>query len=117
MKIRQFRHQKGISQNELADLLNVAQTTISNFEADRTLPDIVMIDKIAKELDKDVSEFLANDAGSFINEGQKGGVTFQNIGTVDTINSISDKLIEQYEKRLEEKDEIICMLKEQVKNN
>jgi len=61
------------------------------------------------------SEFLSNDSGSFINKGQKGGMAFQYIGSIDTVNSISDKLIEQFEKRIQEKDEIITLLREQLK--
>lgn len=113
-KIRNFRNEKGISQLELSQLLDVAQTTISNFESDKTFPDIRMIDKMAKVFDKDISEFLSSEAGSFINEGQKGGMAFQYIGSINTVNAISDKLIEQYEKRLKEKDEFITLLKKQL---
>lgn len=114
-KIRRFRQDKGISQLELAELLEVAQKTVSNFESDKTTPDISMIDKMSKALDKEVIDFLSNETNQFINEGQKGGMTFQNIGNIDTINGLSEKLIEQYEQRLKEKDEYIKILKQQFK--
>ncbi|WP_299130535.1 helix-turn-helix transcriptional regulator [uncultured Winogradskyella sp.] len=114
-KIRHFRQDKGISQLELAELLDIAQTTVSNFESDKTVPDIKMIDKMSKVLDKNITDFLSSETNHFINEGQKGGMTFQNIGKIKTVNGLSEKLIEQYEVRIKEKDDLIKLLKEQLK--
>ena len=114
-KIRRYRQDKGISQLELAELMDVTQTTISNFESDKTTPDIKMIDKMSKVLDKNVTDFLSNESRSYVNNDQKGGMAFQYIGTVETLNTISDKLIEQYELRLQDKDTIINDLRNQLK--
>jgi hypothetical protein len=43
-----------------------------------------------------------------INQQQQGG----NSNNAYIINQLSEKLIEQFEKRLKEKDEIIALLKE-----
>lgn len=115
-KIRRFRQDKGISQLELAELLDVAQKTVSNFEADKTAPDIGMIGKMSKVLDREITDFLLDESKSYINNEQKGGMAFQYIGSIDTLNVISDKLIEQYEARLKEKDELIGFLKSKLKS-
>jgi hypothetical protein len=49
------------------------------------------------------------------NTEQKGGMAFQFVGTINTINSLSEKLIDQYEERIEELKEQIKELKEEIK--
>ena len=46
--IKELRKSKKLSQKELADILNVHQTAISQWEQNRTMPDIDMIKKLAK---------------------------------------------------------------------
>ena len=52
------RKQKGLSQQQLADLLFVNRSSIANWEADRRLPDATMIAKIAGILDVEIKELL-----------------------------------------------------------
>jgi hypothetical protein len=69
--------------------------------------DILMLDKIAKVLDKNFLDLLPSECFQN-NTKQKGGISVINLGT---FNNLSEKLIEQYEIRLKEKDEIIKDLK------
>ena len=57
------RKQKGLSQQEFADLIPVNRSSVANWEADRRLPNATIIAKIAEIFDVDVTEFLdaAND--------------------------------------------------------
>ena len=52
------RNQKGLSQQELADRLPVARSSVANWEADRRLPNATIIAKIAEIFDVEVAEFL-----------------------------------------------------------
>jgi transcriptional regulator with XRE-family HTH domain len=52
------RKQKGLSQQELAELLPVARSSVANWEADRRLPNATIIAKIAEILDVEVTELL-----------------------------------------------------------
>ena len=52
------RKQKGLSQQQLADLLFVNRSSIANWEAGRRLPDVAMIAKIAAILDIEIKELL-----------------------------------------------------------
>ena len=48
--IKLKREQKGINQNELAEIIGVSDKTVSSWEIDRTEPKMGMIEKVAKAL-------------------------------------------------------------------
>lgn len=56
--ISKLRHEKGMTQKELADILGISPKTISKWECGSGFPDISMIKKIAEELDISVEELL-----------------------------------------------------------
>lgn len=47
MKLKQLREQKGLSQYEIAPLLDVTQATYANYELEKTQPTIETLCKIA----------------------------------------------------------------------
>ena len=53
-KIRRLRLQNKWSQEELAHKLNVAQTSVSNFESNKTIPDFLVMQKYIFSLFSDV---------------------------------------------------------------
>ena len=55
---RTLRKEKGFTQVGLADKLEVAQNTISNWETGVSKPDILMAAKIASAFDCEVSEVV-----------------------------------------------------------
>jgi transcriptional regulator with XRE-family HTH domain len=57
-KVRRHREAKGLSQDDLALRLNVTQGTISNIESDKSIPNSLLLNKIAKELEVDINELL-----------------------------------------------------------
>ncbi|MFY1046837.1 helix-turn-helix domain-containing protein [Chryseobacterium sp. GP-SGM7] len=58
-KVRKYREAKGWSQDDLALRLDVTQGTISNIESDKTIPNSLLLNKIAKELEVDINELLS----------------------------------------------------------
>lgn len=58
LNLRRIRKIRGLSQEELADKLNVTRQTISGWETDRCQPDIEMLKMLADVLKVDVSELL-----------------------------------------------------------
>ena len=62
-KIRKFRQEKGITQQELADLAGVTRQTINALENARYNPSLILAYKITKILGKNAIEdvFLLND--------------------------------------------------------
>lgn len=58
--IRKLRISHHMTQQDLADQLNVTNKTVSKWETNRNLPDIEMIGKIAKTFDISVDELITN---------------------------------------------------------
>ena len=56
--IRTIRKNKGFTQEELANRLNVARQTVSKWEKGYSVPDADILAKMAEELDVSVSELL-----------------------------------------------------------
>ncbi len=59
--IRQLRERKGITQADLAEQLNVSPKTISKWETAKGLPDISLLDSLARALDVSVMELMSGD--------------------------------------------------------
>ena len=107
-KVRRYREAKGFSQEELALRLDVAQTTISSIESDKSVPNSILLNKIAKELDVNINSLL-DDIKTINNVYENNDKVAIGIGDnhTFTVYGLSEKLIEQYEERIRE-------LKEQV---
>ena len=58
INIREKRKQLGISQNELADACDIAQSTLCDIEMGRSKPSIDVAIKIAKELGEKNIDFF-----------------------------------------------------------
>ena len=104
-----MRKQKGWSQEEVADHLNISPSAYSRMEAGESCSWANKLEDICQLYDIEIEELFTN-TKTIINNNQQGG-----IGYAETINQLSDKLYEQMEARLREKDEIIAALREQLK--
>ena len=60
-KIRKLRIQNKWSQEELAYKLNVGQTTVSNFESSKTIPDFLVIQKVCEIFNIGLDYFIEKD--------------------------------------------------------
>ncbi len=60
IKIRKLRIQNKWSQEELAYKLNVSQTTISNFESSKTIPDFLVMQKACEVFEIGFDYFIKN---------------------------------------------------------
>lgn len=60
-KISRERKVKGLSQKELASLLNVSDKLISKWESGRALPSVEYIEVLCNVFDKDFNYFLQKD--------------------------------------------------------
>lgn len=99
-KLKKARIGKNLTQEYLAEVLNVSQKTYSNFENDKSKPAFAQVEDIAKVLDVSVLDFLSGDSVTINStNGDHSGFIYQ--------NQLPEKLIEQYEERIKE-------LKEQV---
>lgn len=65
--IRRLRENKKLTQKELADTIGVSDKTVSKWETGRGLPDITLIEPLAKALQVSVMELLSGDCVTNLN--------------------------------------------------
>lgn len=58
--LRRFRHEKGLSQEELADLADINRTYVSKIETGATWIGLELIGRLSKVLGRQPAEFLYN---------------------------------------------------------
>ncbi|MCU7614978.1 helix-turn-helix domain-containing protein [Chryseobacterium sp. GMJ5] len=106
-KLKGMRIEKGFSTIEVAEKLDISESTYRRFEGDKSFPDIFILDKIAKVYDKTLNDLLP-EGMTVINHNN--GEYSNNAGYI--VNQyLSEKVVEQYEERLKDKDEQIALLK------
>lgn len=59
-KLKQLRKEKNISQEQLAQILDVSRQTISRWESSLTSPDLIMLEKICSYFNISYDELLNN---------------------------------------------------------
>jgi transcriptional regulator with XRE-family HTH domain len=106
-KLFELRKQKSWSQEQTADYLCISRSAYQRIETGEGFSWANNLEKIC-EVFEIQPEDLFKDANIVINNNQQGG----NSTNAYVINQLSDKLIEQFEQRLKEKDELIAVLKQ-----
>ena len=104
-KLQNLRRQSGFSQEHIANRLHISQSAYARIENGESHSWANHISQLC-EIFEITPEELVNNDSVVINHNQQGG------GGYIQINQLSEKLIEQYETRLKEKDEIIKDLRE-----
>lgn len=108
-KIRRLRENKGFSQEEMAERLNISRSAYGRIETGETNTWVNHIEKLCQELDMKIEDFFMNSDNN-INTNQDNASAVQTNTHQDThitINHLSEKVIELYEEKIQE-------LKEQV---
>lgn len=77
--IKNLRKNKGFSQEELANKLNVVRQTVSKWEKGYSVPDAEMLKKIAEILETDVSQLL----GSSIEETSNADLVAEQLSRIN----------------------------------
>jgi transcriptional regulator with XRE-family HTH domain len=88
-KIRKLRIQNRWSQEELAYKLNVGQTTVSNFESSKTIPDFLVMQKLCEVFEIGFDYFIKNNENILIGK----------IGVLN--NNLPEGVLENILKRIE----------------
>ena len=85
-KVRRYRESKGWSQEDLAFRLDVTQGTISNIESDKSIPNSILLNNIAKTLEVDLNELLNDSVQVNISNNQFSDMS--SAGTVNQYNPV-----------------------------
>ncbi|MDE6275371.1 MAG: helix-turn-helix domain-containing protein [Clostridia bacterium] len=80
-RLYQLRKQKYISQEELADIMNVSRQSISKWELDQTYPDIDNLVRLAEYFDVSVDFLVTGDENTAVNENSAEDVQEQKNAT------------------------------------
>jgi transcriptional regulator with XRE-family HTH domain len=105
-KLFELRKQKSWSQEQTADYLNISRSAYQRIEVGEGYSWASNLEKICEVFDIQ-PEVLIKEENVVINNNQQGGSSTN----AYVINQLSDKLIEQYEIRLKEMEELITILK------
>lgn len=103
-KVKQLREDKKLSQDYIAHELGLNQSQYSRRENGQIQFIAEEIKQLAALLETSIAELYGEETVIFNNHDQKGGNFGQYL-------NIPEKLIEQYEARLKEKDDTIQLLK------
>lgn len=108
-KLQTLRKERGFSQEQIADKLHISQSAYARIESGESHSWANHIQKICETYEITPEELVSNES-IVINHNQQGG----NSTNAIIINQLSEKLIQQYEERIKEKDEIIKDLKKRL---
>jgi len=109
-KLKVLREGKKLTQQEIAGFLDISQKTYSNIESDKTTPSLSHLAKLSELLEFNVLDVLKQQGITF---NQNNSELKDNSGSY-IVNNFSEKLIEQHEARLIEKEKTIKLLEEKI---
>ena len=84
-KIKESRKKLGLTQDELAKKLNVARTTVANWEQERNYPDIKLIRELSKVLEISVEELMNKSVQEASNDNKKKNKRFKRVIVITLI--------------------------------
>ena len=99
-KIRAMRIEHNLSSVQVAEMLNVSESTYRKYETDRSSPSLDMLEKIARLYQKEVVDLLPEICVCQENNGNAVGI---NNGRI--IYQMGEKLMAFYEQRIVELEE------------
>ncbi len=115
-RIKTLRERRGHSQEEVADSIHVSRATYERMENGKSNSWASHLEQLSSFFEVSPEYFVQYEEKSVQNnENPSGGMQLQNNGTIKTLNTLSEIIIEQYELRLQEKDKIISLLEEKLK--
>lgn len=108
-KIRHLRKTRGYSQEEVAEKLNISQSAYARIENGESQSWASHIEQLGAIFEVKPKSFLSKQKESTPTKKQKDKLLIRD--SLLALNEAYQKLIDQYEKRLQEKDELIALLK------
>ncbi|WP_445717688.1 helix-turn-helix domain-containing protein [Flavobacterium sp.] len=99
-KIRKLRLHHKMSQEELAYKLNVAQTSVSNFESNKTIPDFLVMQKMCEVFEVGFEYFVEKENEKYVFKKNKNNNIV--VGKIEVLNNtMPEGILENMLKRIE----------------
>ncbi|UUC47256.1 helix-turn-helix domain-containing protein [Flavobacterium cerinum] len=114
-KIRHLRKTRGYSQEEVAEKLNISQSAYARIENGESQSWASHIEQLSVIFEVKPKSFLSKHKDNTSTKKQKDKLLLRD--SLIVLNEVYEKLIDQYEKRLQEKDELIALLKKTHHNS
>lgn len=114
-KIRMIRLEKGITQKQLAKLLNTSQQNLAQYESGKRKPKIETLHKIAYALNVPVTELVESDVLQLSNdiiELFSGSTTFKYLADCTQIDNLYCQLNGKGQKKAIEQVELLTKIPE-----
>jgi transcriptional regulator with XRE-family HTH domain len=108
-KLKTLRVKKKLEPINIAEMLDISVNTYRKYERNESSPDLNMLEKIASIHEISIIDLLKDENYTF-NNYENQNCSINNL----VINNLSEKLIEQFEKRINEKDQLINEMKETI---
>ncbi|WP_294224896.1 helix-turn-helix domain-containing protein [uncultured Chryseobacterium sp.] len=109
-RVRQYREARNWSQEDLAMRLDTTQTTISNIESDKNVPNSLLLNKIAKELEVDINDLLNDSANNIMSNNEFSDHAVAAVNQYNPVfNMQSPELVESLLKNQEQITQLIEM--------
>ena len=88
----------------VAEKLHISQSAYARIESGESNSWANHLEKLSEIFEVKPENFLKDDLNNLEQENteQKGGMAFQFVGTINTINSLSEKIIELYENQIKD---------------
>jgi transcriptional regulator with XRE-family HTH domain len=106
-KVKLYRESRRLSQEFVGAQLNIEQSQYSRRESGQIAFTVDELQNLSQLFEVEISDLMKDKMVVFNNHNQTGGTFGQYI-------NLPEKLIEQFEARLKEKDEFIKLLKQRI---
>lgn len=102
-----IRGRNHLSQRQLAEKLNITQTTLSNYEIGRNEPTLAFIIDFCKEFDLSIDDIVYKDLSKFKNRGLIEKKELKAAADPLATLPLSNESVKLYEKLIAEKDKTL----------
>lgn len=100
MNLKAIRKSNGLTQEEVAILLNIKQSTYSGYETNKSEPDINILKKMSQIFRVSIDELVGNEANNIINKWQLSEVQKANLYLIQNLSEKFNLIANGYLLRL-----------------
>ncbi|MBL7575760.1 Helix-turn-helix domain-containing protein [Peptoniphilus asaccharolyticus DSM 20463] len=109
-QLRRLRKDKGLTQDELGEVLGISSSTVSAYETNKVIPNEDIKNKIGDYFEINVNQLLDEDIEeSYVNRNKRNLIDMELakvLGAINALTVVSDALIADIRKSIETIDQL-----------